>query len=366
MNRIPQRVSLVAQTAGILRDELQAGASPRWLPGEHALCARLHVSRVTLRAALAQLEREGLVKASQGRRREVIPPRTPRPPLATSKVVALLSPLPLEAMQRFALYWIADLRAHLGEAGYHLELQDTRLCQTAHPERGLEALAQRLRPAGWVLYQSAAGVQQWFSQRALPCVIAGSRHADIQLPAVDLDYRATCRHAVGLCLARGHRCLAFLNPNQGLAGDQESEAGFLEAVRNFAEPAVETVIATHAGTLDSLGQRVEALLRRPRRPTAWLVSKPQHVLTVLSCLARRSVRVPEDLSVISRDHDSFLEHLLPGVARYVAPPVAMAHRISRTVLDQVAGGAVKPGSHWIMPEFVLGESLGPAPKARRA
>jgi DNA-binding LacI/PurR family transcriptional regulator len=361
MNRLPQRVSLVSQTAGILRDELLSGAWARWLPGEHDLCSKLQVSRVTLRAALAQLEREGLLKGGQGRRREAVVSARRVPSDSASKVVALLSPVPLEAMQRFALYWIDDLREHLGAAGYRLELPLTSLGKTARPERGLAALALRLRPAGWVLYQSAAPVQEWFARRGLPCVVAGSCHPAVQLPAVDLDYRAACRHAAALFLARGHRCLAFLNPDPGLAGDQESAAGFREALRGAESADSETLIAGHTGTIPSLCQRVDALLRRPRRPTAWLVSKPHHFLTVTGCLARRGVRVPDEVALISRDHDGFLEHMLPSVARYVANPDAMARRISRIVLELVAGGAVKPVCHRLMPGFVDGETLGPAP-----
>lgn len=52
MNRLPQKVSLVAQTASVILEEIESG---RWigsLPGEHELCAQLHVSRRTVRAAL--------------------------------------------------------------------------------------------------------------------------------------------------------------------------------------------------------------------------------------------------------------------------------------------------------------------------
>lgn len=352
--QIPQRISLTAQTANVLRDQLLAGVWPAVLPGEHELCGRLHVSRVTLRAALAQLQREGLIKASQGRRREVANVSPPRPAPA-STVVALLTPVPLEAMQRFALYWIDDLREHLAEAGYHLEIQENRTCFVPRPAAALAALAERVRPAGWVLYHSTARMQQWFSERALPCVISGSRHPGVQLPAVDLDYRAACRHAVGLMLAKGHRRLAFLNHDSGLAGDRESEDGFLEAAR--AGKSVEARLLRHNGSLGGICREVDSMLAQKPRATALLVSKPQHLLTVLGHLARRGLRVPEELSLVSRDDESFLQHVLPTIARYSASPAMMARKVSRLVLEMVRGGTVRPRDHRLMPEFTSGESL---------
>jgi DNA-binding FadR family transcriptional regulator len=48
----PQRVSLAGLTAQSLRDSMQAGHWQGHLPGERELCARLQVSRSTLRSAL--------------------------------------------------------------------------------------------------------------------------------------------------------------------------------------------------------------------------------------------------------------------------------------------------------------------------
>ncbi|HNQ89895.1 MAG TPA: substrate-binding domain-containing protein [Verrucomicrobiota bacterium] len=361
MTRIPQRVSLVAQAVAILREDIRSGYWTRGLPGEHSLCSHLQVSRVTLRAALAQLQREGLIRSRQGQRREIVPGTVVGREAGTRNLVVLLTPVALEVMQRFALFWIDDLRQTLVGAGYEMEVHRCRACTTARPELVLEGLAQRLRPAGWVLYQFGLRVQRWFSEHALPCVVAGSCHPGVRLPSVDVDYRAVCRHACGLFLARGHRQVAFLKVDTGLAGDEASEEGFLEGARGTRGPAIEAVIARHDGSIKDICRQLSALLGRARRPTGLLVAKPENVLTVLGCLSRRGMRVPQDISVISRDDDPLLDHVLPTVARYSADSAAMARKVSKWVVSTVQTGVIRPREDRLMPQFVPGESLSACP-----
>jgi DNA-binding LacI/PurR family transcriptional regulator len=53
----------------------------------------------------------------------------------------------------------------------------------------------------------------------------------LNLPFRDLDHRAICRHAAGILLGLGHRKLALVMQKSRRAGDLESEAGFLEGVK---------------------------------------------------------------------------------------------------------------------------------------
>jgi LacI family transcriptional regulator len=201
-------------------------------------------------------------------------------------------------------------------------------------------------------------MQRWFSQRAVPCVITGSRHAGVLLPSVDRDYRAISRHAAGAFLGRAHRCLAFINPGSGLAGDYESEKGFKEGVEKSRALDVNCCIAHHNGNVADICAKLDALLKRSPPPTAFLVSRPNHVLTVMSHLLGRGLRFPKDLSLISRDDDSFLENMLPSVARYSLNPSLFARTISNLVVEMVRGGVVNPKEHLMMPQFVHGQTLG--------
>ena len=84
----------------------------------------------------------------------------------------------------------------------------------------------------------------------------------------------------------------------------------------------------------------------------------QHKTPNLDRLAESGVRVPEEMSIVSRDDDPFLAFLSPVPARYAANPHVMAKALLRPVLERTEGSAVSQRAGWIMPEFVKGESVG--------
>jgi LacI family transcriptional regulator len=201
-------------------------------------------------------------------------------------------------------------------------------------------------------------MQHWFSTQSLPCVIAGSLHTSISLPSVDVDYRAACHHAVGQFLARQHERLAFLNPDSGAAGDLKSEQGFLEAAKTGHGGKVQAVVVRHDSTVPGICNKLDALLKRPNRPTALLVSRPAFVLTAMSHLLRRKLDLPREIALISRDDDSLLQSMVPTVARYAANPTAFARKVSRLVMQTVRGAALSRDKILVMPSFVAGQTLG--------
>ena len=314
---------------------------------------------MTLRTALEQLQRAGLIRARQGKRREIAGRRRRRATPPVSGRVLLLTPLPMPFLPPFHVLMANELRDALEKAGFHLEV---------HAERGpygrgwsahLERLMEQLRPAGCVLYAATEKMQLWFSRRRLPCVIVGSKYPGVELPSVDKAHRAACRHAVGLFLARGHRRLALLNPESGLAGDLESEEGFREGAGQSQRGDVEAAVVRHSGTVADICYELDALFRRRDPPTGLLVSRALNVLTVMGHLMRSSLRLPEDVALISRDHEPFLERMVPSVAHYEISPQSMAHRISTALLEIKQSGLVSASDYQIMPEFKEGETLGP-------
>ncbi len=110
------------------------------MPGEHDLCAHLHVSRRTVRAALKQLSRSGAIKCRHGRRREIVKQRARKRP--ASNRVLVLTPEPLQASSPLTVFLIGRLSEHLTEAGYVLETHASRVPFRARTPQELESLAE--------------------------------------------------------------------------------------------------------------------------------------------------------------------------------------------------------------------------------
>jgi DNA-binding LacI/PurR family transcriptional regulator len=358
---IPQRHSLVGQTVAFLKAQTAAGRWGEWLPPERALCEQLQVSRSTLRRALAQLHREGLVRAEHGAGNRVVGSPSRRRGQLRSHDVALLAPEPLERLRPMQALWIDELRATLSEHDVRLHVFHGAQYFRANPGAALEKLVRHSPHGCWVLMLASPACQRWFADQGTPCVIAGSCHTGIDLPFRDLDHRAMCRHAAGVLLAAGHRQLAFLAQKTRLAGDIESEAGFLEGVSQSHRAGAVAQVGHHDATPAGIALALRRLLAQRSAPTALLVANAFHYLAVVSQLAQLGRLAPRDFSIVSRDEDPFLTFLAPEPARYVASPRALAKSLLRPVMELLEHGTVSQRAARLMPEFIRGETVGQGP-----
>jgi len=357
MQNLPQRNSLVSQTTAFLRQEINRGGWREWLPSERTLCESLQVSRNTLRAALEQLKREDLIDSRHGAGNHINARQKPKGGGLRSHDVAFLTPDPLERLRPTQTLWIDDMRAMLSERGCRLHVFHGRQYFRANPGPALKKLVMQHAHGCWVLMLSNEKTQHWFEQNGIPCVVAGSAYTGIDLPFRDLDHKAICRHAAGVMLGAGHRKVALLIQKSRRAGDIESEAGFIAGVRGSPHADAEVVVGNHEPTVAGICNTLRRLMEQKPPPTALLVANPHHYVTVVTRLTQMGLRVPRDVSVLSRDDEPFLSYVLPAPARYVTKPHTLAKTLLRPVLERLEGGVVTHRTIRIMPDFIRGESL---------
>jgi len=356
---LPQRHSLVMQTREAVREGIAAGLWKNLLPGERELSRRLQVSRPTLRTALKLLEREGLLAVGQNKRTVIGKTRALKP-RSRKDSVAFVTKMPLNAISRNRIFLIDYMQRALHEQGLRLEIVAHPDFGTNHPSRAIKHLGERGDFKAFILLMSSRAVQEWFCERSLPAISLGSVYDGIPMPSIDTDYRSMGHHAAGVFLRHGHRRAAWIIPEANHAGDLETEQSFIETFRGSGNKTVTCRIIRHGESSADLIQKLTSVLRAKDRPTAFFVVNRLATTAIVTELYSRGLRIPRDVSLISRDYDQSLEWIRPSIAHYVPPVRRIASGICRLVSEVADSGGVRQQHIRIIPEFCKAESIAAA------
>jgi len=350
---MPSRGNLVVECARVMRMRITSGEWRQALPGERRLADTLQVGRDTIRLAVQQLEREGvLAPAAPGTRRNILR-------VGTAEVVGrplkigLLAHRRLEQLPQPMLLEIDRIRDALADKGGSLEVFAPAWYEQRNPAKRLEALIAEEHCSAWMLLRSSAAVQAWFMKRRIPGLIRGYPHPGIEMPHLDVDWHATARHAAGQLWRMGHRRVVVLSPAEPLKGVEAAVRGVME----LGEPGFEAMVLVEDGSTGGVGRVLERALRLKEPPSAVVATRPRQAATALTWLASHGIRVPQHLSLITLAWEPFLDHLVPDISGYRVDPDAVAKLVVRR-MERLAAGDPHPGGNvWITPEPVKGASV---------
>ncbi|MFZ9747464.1 MAG: GntR family transcriptional regulator [Opitutaceae bacterium] len=358
-----QKTSVVEQVARALREQISSGACRGWLPTERALCEQLRVSRRTLRCALDQLKRQGLISARVGvgtRVRETMKAVAAAP--AGDGSVGLLMPEPIDVLRPYVTLWIDLLKTELFAAGISLRVHAGQRYFQPGAAPALRRLVAQHPHACWVLALSNAGLQRWFADQGVPAIVAGAPAPGTGLPAVCLDNGALGRHIAGRMLALGHRRLVMFSEPSPSPGAAAAEEGFMGSIARAGGGATGEVLRPER-TPAGYRRAVERMLRLRPRATAVVSLNPLLGATVVTAAMHQGLRLPEHLSFATTYGDPFMRFLSPEPTRYTYQPATFARKLARSVLQLARGEQPNVRHARLIPTFVPGETLGPAPRA---
>lgn len=351
---LPQRCSLVAQTAESLRKGISAGVWQEVLPNERSLSEDLQVSRSTLRTALKELERGGWIKVKNRRWRIKKKPNK-LDKGSGQRVVGVISTASSTGLSPSSLLVLDVIRRTLSQAGFAMKVHVDKACYSAKPAKALEKLVKENPSSVWVLLYSKGPLERWFVNKKLPCLVMGSSQPDIALPSIDADHRAVCHHAGALLLRKGHRQIALVLPREVFGGDADSESGLKELIANSEGTCLR--VLRHDGSADHICALLDESLKQKNPPTAFVVARATHALTVFVHLLRLGKRIPEEVAVISRDDDPFMEAISPSITRYTNDADRYARRLSAAARQLAETGILPANAIRLMPEFLPGDTV---------
>lgn len=354
----PQRPRL----AELVSRELVAGMEARrwvgWLPRERNLADELHVSRSTLRQALRLLRGEGLLETLHSRGNRIISSNLKRRGNVKRPVIVnLVVPGATWRLPRVPVNWLDELRAQLATKGCQLQVLHAEQCYSRRPQRALEQLLRRNPADCWLFRLSTLPLQQLLERHEIPVILTGTAYPEVNLPYIDVDYRALSRHAAGMVIAAGHTRIDLVIDSDSRAGDIEVEAGFREAVRSSGlHPDLQANVLRYEYGVPGVIRLLSNLLRRSERPTALLVSYAAYCMTIWSYLGSRGFCVPRDISVVALQGPPELMYLTPEPTYYRLNVQAYVRKLIRLIMARIDGNAMQRQTT-ILPDFVRGASL---------
>ena len=308
-----------------------------------------------MRQALKQLELEGVISNKQGQRRRILR-RTPRDGKSLEKpVIGYLSPTSTKEMFGHTSRKISAIEYHIHQMDIGFELLVKSSCYTKTPAKALNSLIEDTQIKYWILQETNFQAQKWFQDNKIPAVITGSRYDGIEIPFVDLDNAAVCRHAVGLFLAKKRNTICYLTISDPLPGDLKSQTGFMEGINRGS--GIRGKIARTNGTPDNICSKLDIILGTNAPPDALLVDKVSHVYCVASYLLEKGYRIPEDIAIICRTESHDLQYMRPAIAHYSTSTEELAKKTSEQAIKLVNGDKIGTSGILIIPEFVAGQSL---------
>lgn len=371
-----RRTNLTDTVREALREAFADGRFGGFLPGEPRLAESFGVSRVTLRAALSELKKEGLIAPHRGRPTAILAkPKSvsAKTPATSGKTVPVegagrilfLSPHRLSELSPGVLLVLDLLRAEMERHDLVLEHRHCHAFTLTDGGKSLEKLTRTEPAAVYLLHQAPSFAQAWFAGKKLPAIVVGTPVEDSKLPGVHTDLRATARHAVKHLRAAGHLVagIGLLISSADLPDNRSVELGFLEGGGSAG------MIQRHPTEADAL--RAWIARRNPlagvRPPTAFITAWPAGALALIGKVAVRGGKtIPENLSVVCLYDDPAFSMLVPSVTRYRRPPEKYVSILTRLILRTLRGAADGPAeSRTLFPDLIPGETVTAPPPGRK-
>jgi DNA-binding LacI/PurR family transcriptional regulator len=366
-----QRVATHHRISATLREEIERGvhAPGSRLSAEVALAERFGVSRGTMRQALQNLRREGLVEAVPGRG-YFVSHGDPRHHDKRRKIVGVVVPSVAQPFVPDLLGWIED---ELHARGYSMMVGSSGWTRDQQAGRIHRILAEGVSGliAYPVDYDPDPKLFAHLVERELPVVLIDRYIPGLPIDAVQPDNVGGAYAAVSHLAVLGHRRIAFVSTdNLSTTSVAERLQGYEQALRAFeVEPDSTLVFARlpvqrrwPSGVPAEATPDVAALSRflERSRPTAVFALHEMLAQDTIAAAHRMGLRVPDDLAIVSFDDEA------PGASAALPLTVAaqplesLGRTAGRLVVERIEGRRLETARIVLPTTLVIRESSGAA------
>ena len=334
----------------LLRQKIRSGGfeNTTFLPSERKLAEEYQVGRGIIRGALKVLRKEGIIY-NIPRRGFRVKKKTGR----RMKRIILRLPTPVSAKAYEAMGLVAGMCAGANEIFAEVILS------TPPAKLNLPELKERFNAddiQGIVFLESSPDIPfEEVVKAGIPCVIANLED-EKEFPGVRMDYRGIGQIAGMELIQRGYQKIGVFSGPAERFLYREILSGFRSAL---AEENLVLSDSMHAvGDWQSPPHAIRELLMRPaeERPDAIFTIRDYRAAQVYAVCEELSLRIPEDLGVISFDGISWPSAEKSGLTT-IAENVSEIGRQAVFLLQQQFENGYDPVICMISGHLISGSSL---------
>lgn len=321
----------------IMRSQIQEGKFPSGtlFPSENLWAAESKMSRVTVRLAFAELEREGYLLRHQGKGTFVYMPPLPKSKNGSDPAeIAVLIPCVTISLYPGIVRGVEDV---CSENGYHLLIAN----YNAKLEKERQYIQEMIQKpvSGLVICPSFDSPASDFSRLMdlhVPFVMADSAVDGIDADIVSTDDFQASREGTRRLIATGCRSIAFVSGHFSASTSRQRLAGFQAAMDEAGLSADKELILEGEFNEEFGFAAAMRLFKGKVKIDGLFVANDPIAVGVVRAIHQAGVRVPEDVRICTYDEPELrpLEHVPLIVIRQ--PRRETGRKAAEALLERIA------------------------------
>ena len=330
------------------------------IPGESWMVTQLQVGRDTVRAAMAQLEEEGvLAPQGQGKRRQIV---TSRDAFTTRDFrVRIL----LYEKQDRGYIDNSGLLAQLLEAGFDADFAAKSLKDLGMQVERVARYVHQNPADAWVVSAASREIIEWFSDQTTPAMAMYGTAAGLPIAAAYPSMTPGQTEAVRRLIDLGHRRIVMLaREERRKPKPSRPEQAFIDQLEAAGIRTGDYNLPDWEESREGLKRRIDTLFRHSP-PTAMIFQEAPIFIAARLHLADMGIAAPRDVSLVVADSDPSFAWCdpIPSNIHWDYRPV-----VRRVVnwAKNVAQGKDDRRQSGNNSEFIEGGTIGPVPVGRQA
>jgi len=189
----------------------------------------------------------------------------------------------------------------------------------------------------------------------LPMVLVDRYYPDISLPYVTTNNYQGGLDATNKLISRGHKYIACIQGDPASVPNRDRVSGYTKAMEDAGLGDFCKVVGD-GFTIQNGYLETRMLMEGENRPTAIFALSNTIMLGSFKALRESSLRVPEDVALLTFDDNLFMDYMTPSIARISQPVKDMATLAVKILMDRISNGGLCSQIR-LMPTFCSGESI---------